>query len=185
MISVVLPSFLGEYSGCAADRPAKLRRAIESFLTQGMGELIIVPDGCEETVKIASEYPVTCLEPLPKSSAFSGLPRNKGIEAATNDYIAYLDSDDVFGEHHLVRIVEHLDADWLWWDDYVNLDRRSVSLVKGFIGTSCIAHKKSLGIVWGDGYAHDWGVVEQLMRFAGKKIETNYRVMHIPGVLDI
>jgi len=185
MISVVLPSFLGGYSGCAADRPAKLRRAIESFLTQGIGELIIVPDGCEETVKIASEYPVTCLELFPKSPAFSGLPRNKGIDAATNDYIAYLDSDDVFGGNHLAKIVEHLDADWLWWDDYVNLDRRSVTLGKGFIGTSCIAHKKSLGIVWGDGYAHDWGVVEQLMRFAGKKIETNYRVMHIPGVLDI
>lgn len=185
MISVVMPCYLGNYSSAATNRPDKLRRAIESFLSQGIGELIIVPDGCEDTVKVASEYPVRCLDPIPKSVPFGGAPRNTGIEVAKYNYIAYLDSDDVFGESHLVKLTEHLDADWLWWDDYVDCERRSVILQCGRIGTSCIAHKKSLEVVWTDGYAHDWGVVEQLMKYPGKKIEAHYRVMHIPGVLDI
>jgi glycosyltransferase involved in cell wall biosynthesis len=184
MISVVMPSYLGDYGSAATDRPTKLRRAIESFLSQGIGELVIVPDGCQQTFEISSEYPVLCLDPIPKCIPFSGQPRNVGIDAAQYDYIAYLDSDDIFGENHLCSIVEHLDAEWLWWDDYADLNKRSVILERGRIGTSCIAHKKSLNVVWPDGYAHDWGVVEQLMRHQNKKIETHYQVMHIPGVMD-
>jgi len=184
MISIVMPSFLGAYPNCASDRPAKLRRSIESFLKQGIGELVVVPDGCEETVKITSEYPVKCLSPLPKCSTFSGDLRNAGIAAASYDYIAYLDSDDIFGDGHLDSIVSNLDTDWLWWDDHIDVVKRTVELKLGCIGTSCIAHKKSLGIVWTDGYGHDWRVVEQLMKYPNKKIEAKYRVMHIPGVLD-
>ncbi len=185
MISVVMPSYLGDYPGSAKNRPFKLRRAIESFLSQGIGELVIVPDGCAETLKIASEYPVRCLEVLSKGVFFDGKPRNVGIEASKYDYIAYLDSDDVMGECHLAKIAENLDADWLWWDDYVGDQRRSVELKEGKIGTSCIAHRKSLNVWWGDGYGHDWHFVKKLMNHTNRKIETNYRVMHIPGGIDI
>lgn len=185
MISVVMPCFLGDYGGAASNRKEKLRRAIDSFLAQGIGELIIVPDGCEETVRIASAYPVNCLDVQPKAKQFSGIPRNLGIQAAKYDYIAYLDSDDVFGDGHLAKIAENLDADWLWWDDYANWSRRETILERGRIGTSCIAHKKSLNVIWPDGYGHDWEVVESLMKFPGRKIETHYRVMHIPSVLDV
>ena len=184
MISVVMPCYLGHYNTAATDRQVKLRRAIDSFLKQKIGELIIIPDGCHETKAIASEYPVKCLEVLPKCNLFSGHPRNVGIAAASYDYIAYLDSDDIFGDGHLQSIVNNLDADWLWWDDYIDDVRRTVELKLGGIGTSCIAHKKNLGIVWVDGYGHDWRVVEQLMKYPNKKIEAKYRVMHIPGVLD-
>ncbi len=184
MISVVMPSYLGHYPNAATDRPAKLRRAIESFLGQSIGELVVVPDGCEETKQIASEYPIKCLNVLPKSEPFSGHPRNVGIAVASYDYIAYLDSDDIIDSGHLQAIAENMDADWLWWDDHIDTQRRTVELKLGCIGTSCIAHKKDLRVVWTDGYAHDWKVVEQLMNYQGRKIEAKYRVMHIPGVLD-
>ena len=167
-----MPCYLGHYNNAATDRQVKLRRAIDSFLKQKIGELIIIPDGCHETKAIA------------KCNLFSGHPRNVGIAAASYDYIAYLDSDDIFGDGHLQSIVNNLDADWLWWDDHIDVVKRTVELKLGSIGTSCIAHKKSLGIFWTDGYGHDWRVVEQLMKYPYKKIEAKYRVMHIPGVLD-
>ena len=179
-----MPCYLGHYNTAATDRQGKLRRAIDSFLKQKIGELIIIPDGCHETKAIASEYPVKCIEVLPKCNLFSGHPRNVGIAAASYDYIAYLDSDDIFGDGHLQSIVNNLDNDWLWWDDHIDVVKRTVELKLGGIGTSCIAHKKNLGIVWVDGYGHDWRVVEQLMKYPNKKIEAKYRVMHIPGVLD-
>lgn len=185
MISVVMPSYLGEYSGCAKDRPNKLKRAIESFLKQGIGELIVVPDGCLETAEICKAYPVKCLSVLPKCKTFSGYPRNIGIEAASYDYIAYLDSDDMFGNGHLQSIVNNMDVDWLYWDDYLDCQKRQVELKAGLIGTSAIAHKKSLNIVWPDGYGHDWKVVESLMKHNGRKIDAYYRVMHIPGQIDL
>ena len=184
MISVVMASYLGYYPGCASNRPYKLRRAIESFLSQGIGELIVSPDGCQETVSICSEYPVKCLPAGEKMPAFSGAVRNRAIDAAQYDYIAYLYSDDILVDGHLAAIAENMDSDWLWWDDYLDVIRRSVRLELGCIGTSAIAHKKSLGIVWPDGYAHDWKVVEQLIGHKGRKIEANYKVMHIPGVMD-
>lgn len=183
MISVIMPCYLGEYPGAAKNRHEKLHRAINSFLDQGIGELVIVPDGCQETQEIASKYPVRCLEVTEKSKQFSGYPRNRGIFSAKYDYIAYLDSDDMFGEGHLKAISENIDSPWLYWDDYAR-KRRITELKAGSIGTSCIAHRKDLGIVWPDGYGHDWEVVQQLMKYEGKKIEANYRVMHIPGYLD-
>lgn len=184
MISVVMPSYLGEYSNAATNRPYKLRRAIESFLSQGVGELVIVPDGCLETLQIASEYPVRCIDPIPKRTLFSGELRNIGIKEARFDYIAYLDSDDEFGDGHLKAISENLDAEWLWWDDFVVEKKRTVELKQGSIGTSAIAHKKALNVSWGDGYGHDWWFVCELMGYQGRKIETNYRVMHVPGYVD-
>lgn len=184
MISVVMPSYLGNYSTAASNRPEKLRRAIESFLSQGIGELIVVADGCRDTLSICNEYPINVIYLHEKRPLFSGELRNIGIKAARFDYIAYLDSDDEFGDGHLKAISENLGSEWLWWDDFVVENRRTVELKQGSIGTSAIAHKKELNVSWGDGYGHDWWFVCELMKYQGRKIEANYRVMHIPGYVD-
>jgi glycosyltransferase involved in cell wall biosynthesis len=183
MISVVMPSYLGDYPNCASNREEKLPRAIESFLAQEIGELIVVADGCNKTAEIASKYPVRLVN-IDKQSFFIGTPRNTGIQAAKYDYIAYLDNDDMFGANHLKRIAKNIDADWLYWDDYVNGKIRPVSLEFGHIGTSAIAHKKDLDCKWGDGYGHDWQFIQQLKHYPSKRIITNYQVMHIPNVMD-
>jgi glycosyltransferase involved in cell wall biosynthesis len=183
MISVIMPSYLGDYPNCAINREEKLPRAIESFLAQEIGELIVVADGCNKTAEIASKYPVTVIF-IDKQPFFSGTPRNTGIQAAKYDYIAYLDNDDMFGNNHLKRIADNLDTDWLYWDDYVNGKTRPVWLEFGHIGTSAIAHKKDLDCKWSDGYGHDWQFIQQLKHYSSKRITANYQVMHIPHVID-
>ena len=185
MISVVMPSYLGDYPNAASNREEKLPRAIESFLAQGIGELIVVADGCEKTAEIASKYPVKLIS-IDKQPHFSGTPRNIGIENAQYDYITYLDNDDVFGNGHLKAIVDNRDWPWLYWADKIGgEEHRDVKLECGHIGTSCFAHKKDLPIKWVDGYIGDWNVVSQLIKFAkGNKIEANYHTMHIPHRID-
>ena len=178
-----MPSYLGDYPNAATNREEKLLRAIESFLAQEIGELIVVADGCEKTAEIASKYPITVIS-IDKQPLFSGTPRNTGIQAAKYDYIAYLDNDDMFGANHLKRIADNLDTDWLYWDDCVNGKTRPVWLEFGHIGTSAIAHKKSLDCKWIDGYGHDWQFIQQLKDYPSKRITANYQVMHIPHVID-
>jgi glycosyltransferase involved in cell wall biosynthesis len=178
-----MPSYLGDYPTAASNREEKLPRAIESFLAQEIGELIVVADGCNKTVEIASKYPVKTIL-IDKQPPFSGEPRNIGILASKYDYIAYLDNDDVFGQGHLQAISDNLDTDWLYWNDYVDGETRPVWFEIGHIGTSAIAHKKDLDCKWGDGYGHDWEFIKQLKKYPSKRITTNYQVMHIPKIID-
>jgi glycosyltransferase involved in cell wall biosynthesis len=178
-----MPSYLGNYPTAASNREQKLPRAIESFLSQEIGELIVVADGCYKTVEIASKYPVKTIL-IDKQPHFSGVPRNTGIQAAQYDYIAYIDNDDVFGNGHLQSIADNVDTDWLYWDDYVDGKIRTVWFEMGHIGTSAIAHKKEIDCRWGDGYGHDWEFIQQLKQYPSKRITTNYQVMHIPGTVD-
>ena len=184
MISVIMPCYLGDYPGAASNRPVKLRRAIESFLDQGIGELIVICDACQESFDIANEYPISVYKLEEKAPMFSGIPRQVGINLAKYDYIAYLDCDDMMGEGHLQAIVDNMQSPWLYWDDFVDEERRPVWLELQHIGTSAIAHRKNLPCEWVEGYGHDWVFVQQLMNFPSKKIEANYRVMHIPGRID-
>ena len=47
MISVVMASYLGEYKSAAKNRDIKIRRAVESVLSQTVPvELVVVADGC-------------------------------------------------------------------------------------------------------------------------------------------
>jgi len=75
MITVVMPSYLGEYRGAATNREEKLRRAIRSFLAQNIGHLIIIADGCQKTVDIASEFnhPSISCHLIDKQPLFSGM----------------------------------------------------------------------------------------------------------------
>ena len=52
--SVIMPSFLGEYSRAAQNREDKIVRAIDSCLDQEYYELIIIADGCQKTVDIVT-----------------------------------------------------------------------------------------------------------------------------------
>ena len=53
-LSVVMPSFLGEYDGCASDRENKFVRAVHSFLENSLEEkeLIIIGDNCSTTERL-------------------------------------------------------------------------------------------------------------------------------------
>jgi glycosyltransferase involved in cell wall biosynthesis len=189
MISVVMASYLGTYPGSASNREVKFCRAVESFLDQNAGELIVVSDGCDKTNDIVTstwKSPIIKLVRLPKQPLFAGSVRQIGIQHATHDWICYLDTDDQFGSGHLDAIISSFNSnvDWLYWDDYVGSERRDVAVQLCRIGTSCIAHKSNTTAMWPSGYNHDWGFIQQLGSNYKKIDGARYIVNHIPGKLD-
>ena len=210
-ISVVMPSFLGDYPNSAKNKEAKFKRAVDSFLSQNYPkkELLIVSDGCERTIICASQYafhPNIKVIQIPKQELFSGTDRNTGLFYSTGEIICYLDGDDYFGgENHLTSISNgfnyYPDADWLYFDDHVVYSfnptnneilaksKRDVTLDMGIIGTSSIAHKKLTEFNWNfcDGYNHDWTFIQKLLKKQPNppKIDgCEYFVCHIPNSVD-
>jgi len=199
-ISVIMPSYLGHYDGCASSREDKFKRAVNSFLeqTHTNSELVIVSDGCDITNllfdSIYSKQPNVKRIKLKKQPLFSGNVRQAGLESATGDVICYLDADDYFGKDHLLNIniplSNHLD--WAYYNDYIKTGETLVpkitSLEKDSVGTSSIAHRKLKGANWNgcDGYGHDWKFIEKLMKYPNfKKIYgCSYRICHIPNQVD-
>ena len=193
-ISVIMASFLGQYPNCASNRTERFRKAVNSFLLNFYKdkELIIVSDGCPDTINIVrNEY----REPLlagniilvekRKQPLFSGYIRQAGIKKATGKIITYLDTDDKIGKRHLSNIVQQFilrpELDWIYYDDYLDVYDsfhtngqtipKSVSLEHGSVGTSSIAHrniqglfKKSISWKGCNGYGHDWKFIQRLMK---------------------
>lgn len=202
-ISVIMPSFLGEYPGCAKNRDKKFKRAVKTFLNQTYPEkeLFIIADGCEKTYEIYEENwknneNIECIF-IPKQVIYSGQVRTEGLKHATGEIITYLDNDDVFGKRHLETIEKQFtdDVDWVYYDDYLVLSKDFKQLHKriveprfGSIGTSSISHR-NLEIlkngIFSDGYGHDWLAVLNLaskgLKFKKLQETPSYLVCHWGG----
>ena len=205
--SVIMPSYLGPYRHAAKDRDLKIMRAIESVLSQSYREfeLIVIADGCRETEDILmtsylGQEKIRAFR-IDKQPNFSGNVRNAGIKKAVNDWVVYLDIDDMFGKDHLKVIAEGITAnpgyDWYWFNDrsyshrdkgfnehFIDIDR------KGKNGTSNVCHRRNIGVWWPERgtYMHDWIFINKLkiasVRY--KKLPTPYYLIcHVPGMLDV
>ena len=199
-ISVIMPVTLTPYPGCATDLEYKFTRAVGTYLDQDFkdSELIVVADGCEKAEKIYLENFLNSnvrFKKIPKQIPFSGRVRQTGIEMARGEIICYLDADDIFGKKHLQVINDGFDLekyDWIYYNDHIisdgnfNYGTRNVSVAYACIGTSTIAHKRSIGVVWDDGYNHDWRLIETyLINRPCMKIGTpQYYVCHNPTGLN-
>lgn len=211
--SIVMPSYLGEYSGnfgrSATNRVLKFRRAVESVLaqTESSWELVIVADGCEETWSLRNHWEDARVRFLriPKQSLWSTIPRNTGLHRAEGRVIAYLDTDDVFLPGHLAHLREGVDAAgegffWAYTDDevwdgerFVRRAAQPLGSKTARMGTSNIVHLR--GIYWPPvayrwpamGYDHDAVFVDHLRSLAeGVYIPGGqYRVCHIPKRYDV
>ena len=201
--SVIMPICLDSYPGCATNRESKFIRAVNSFIQQIFtdAELIIISDGSKRAEEIyqskfAGHSNIKFIY-LNKQILFSGKVRQAGLEIAQGEIICYLDSDDTFGTDHLVIINEDFKTDlydWIYFDDIIitnpeftaNVVRETI-VSPTRIGSSSIAHKRSLNVVWGDGYGHDWFVIANyLISRPTIKIRTpQYYVCHIIGGIDL
>lgn len=196
-ISVIMPSYLGEYSTelttSAKNRETKFERAVNSFLYQTYrnSELIIISDGCHRTSDILkrrfSRYlgNQIILISLEKQPLFSGEVRNAGLRVATGNLVCYLDTDDMFGAKHLDSLSKGFDydSDWCFFDDYLYDGKqrtlRNSTLEYSRIGTSNFAHKRSVSVNWADGYGHDYETIMSLIQLRHRKIQTpEYFVCH-------
>lgn len=91
-ISVIIPCFNAELY---------IRQCVDSVLNQTMNdiEIICVDDGStDNTVSILNEYAQRdCrVKVLCQKNEFAGIARNKGMEIATGEYLAFLDADDYY-----------------------------------------------------------------------------------------
>jgi O-antigen biosynthesis protein len=93
------------------NRPRMLRRALESVARQSWKnrEVVVVNDGGEDVAPILAELAgrldIVYLNFGADEKPGRCLAATKGIEAATGEWIAYLDDDDVYYPDHLESIV--------------------------------------------------------------------------------
>ena len=208
MISVILPSFLGNYNRAAKNRDVKLVRAIESVAAQTYTDwqLIIIADGCDKTMQIVVDYLTGHPELsgkihgyyIKRQAAWAGTPRNVGIDKAEGDIIAYLDGDDQFEPSHLQFIADGFAAnpaaEWVYFDDKHpvggtwQVNNCSIRH-HGYCGTANIAHLRRLPARWPKVAQYgndDWGFIRTLKNYAGAYIgHGGYLVCHYPNAFDI
>ncbi len=95
----------------ALDRAEVLQRAIDSVRAQSIGAryLIVVDDGSTDaTAEIARSTGATVIHhEEPQGSAEA---RNSGIEAASTEWLAFLDSDDAWRPGHLAALLAASDG---------------------------------------------------------------------------
>lgn len=107
MVSVVIPMYNSEKT---------IRRALESVINQSYKtiEVIVVNDGStdnsrnivEQFIKDNESYNIVLID---QNNSGPSVARNKGIQVANGDYIAFLDSDDYWERDKLseqVKIME-------------------------------------------------------------------------------
>jgi glycosyltransferase involved in cell wall biosynthesis len=102
LVSVVMPT---------RDRPAMLGRALESVRRQQHDavEVIVVNDGGQDVSDIVSRFPQARLigheHPRGVSAA-----RNRALDEARGEYVAFLDDDDIYFKDHLSSMVMALET---------------------------------------------------------------------------
>ncbi len=199
--SVIMPSYLGRYKGAARHRDKKIVRAINSVINQTYPywELIVVADGCQQTVDIVRKFTDSRIRGflIPKQAIWDGSQRNTGISKARGEYIIYLDIDDMYDPDYLKGLSEEMDdrLDWYWMDDIIwdknigKLRRQDNALELTRCGTSSIMHRRDLDIYWGRNstYLHDWVMIQRLMQNPNhRKLKTaGYCIMHMPYMYDV
>ncbi len=102
-VSVIIPTF---------NRGWVIREAIDSVLNQTFGnfELIVVDDGStDNTLDILAEYKdrITLIKQRNRGVSAA---RNRGMDAASGRFIAFLDSDDLWLPQKLNRQIEFFDS---------------------------------------------------------------------------
>jgi glycosyltransferase involved in cell wall biosynthesis len=142
-ISVVIPAF-----NASAYLPVALQSVFDQ--TARPGEIVVVDDGStDDTVTIARSFGVRVIT-LPNGGPSTA--RNVGAQAATGEYIAYLDADDLWAPDKLAVQLAAMQSygqpafsftDYRLFDEY-GVHKRSGELRHHWAFRK-VAHKKRLG----------------------------------------
>jgi glycosyltransferase involved in cell wall biosynthesis len=97
-VSIIIPTY---------NRRNYLQKAVDSVLAQAYPcfELIIVDDGSEDNTSELFENCDSAIIYIKQENKGPAAARNRGIQAAQHELIAFLDSDDRFSENKLERQV--------------------------------------------------------------------------------
>ena len=102
LVSVIIPTY---------NRAAYVLEAIRSVKAQTypLKQIIVIDDGsCDDTARRVAE--LNNVEYYYQSNRGHGAARNHGLRFAAGEYVASLDSDDLWDEDFLARSVECLEA---------------------------------------------------------------------------
>ena len=92
----------------ALEEIKKLAEVLVPQLTEET-EWIIIDDGCNETK--LDEIKTTVIH-LKENSGGASVPRNKGLDNATGEYITFIDSDDLVSSNYVRTILDKTKEDW-------------------------------------------------------------------------
>jgi glycosyltransferase involved in cell wall biosynthesis len=104
LVSVVIPAY---------NAAETITEAIDSVLAQSMDdvEVIVVDDGSSDgTRQVVDQIADPRVRLIPQSNAGAPAARNTGIHASTGQWVAFLDSDDLWLPHKLETQLAALDA---------------------------------------------------------------------------
>ena len=110
-VSVIIPTY---------NRAKLLEEALESAFAQTRqpDEIIVVDDGSTDNTETAIARFGPKVRYIRQKNAGPSAARNNGISHATGDFIAFLDSDDLWPkdrlEHQLAALEKHPDLDFLF-----------------------------------------------------------------------
>ncbi len=136
-ISVVIPSY---------NRGHLLRRAIDSVLSQSYRpkKVIVVDDGSEEALSERIHRKGVISVRLPHNYGVSKA-RNIGVSLSDTEWVAFLDSDDLWRRDKLLRQVQYLKR----YPFYQILQCEEIWYRRGRRVNPCKYHRKPLGWAWG------------------------------------
>lgn len=106
------------------NRASFIPKALESINSQSFKdwELIIVDDGSTDNsqalIESLTKSHEKTIKYIKQKNQGPAIARNTGIKAATGDYIAFFDSDDIWLEHHLNDCIsamqDHPEISWVY-----------------------------------------------------------------------
>ena len=101
-ISVIIPVYNAEKT---------IKECLDSVLSQGIDslEIVCVDDGSEDkSAEIIKEYTSndSRISLLTQKNQYAGVARNRGLENAKGEYVAFLDADDFFLPGALLRMLK-------------------------------------------------------------------------------
>lgn len=113
--SIVIPVYSESHSNDHHFRGLTVQRAIKSVLNQQYPnwELILVDDGCADgfTPEVLEKFAArdSRIKVVHQPNQNRAIARNTGMEAATGEWICWLDSDDEYVSHYLRELAKAIE----------------------------------------------------------------------------
>jgi glycosyltransferase involved in cell wall biosynthesis len=117
LVSVIIPTY---------NRNALIKEAVESVLAQTLGDLevLVVDDGStDNTRKVIDAITDKRVKSFFKENGGVSSAKNIGLKNATGEYIAFLDSDDLWNPDYLDTMISALKKNQQYGVAYTTLDQ--------------------------------------------------------------